>query len=46
MAKRKSKGPNCHMFSNKLLLNQWLASLYKRVSGEGQADFPLPTFGG
>lgn len=28
MAKRKSKGPKQHAFRNKLLLNQWLISLF------------------
>jgi hypothetical protein len=28
MTKRKSRGPKQHAFRNKLLLNQWLASLF------------------
>ena len=28
MAKRKSKGPKSHKFRDKLLLNQWLMSLF------------------
>ena len=28
MAKRKSRGPKPHKFRNKLLLNQWLVSLF------------------
>lgn len=28
MAKRKAKGPKKHTFRNKLLLNQWLVSLF------------------
>ena len=28
MAKRKSKGPKPHSFRNKLLLNQWLLSVF------------------